>query len=90
MRISSIYISIIAEHCQVYWTAHISIWVLKSNLKDIFLELPEQTNWLPAFIAGGMAGLAVLCIIASVVAYVKAQNKTEKKPKTDSPDQGTI
>ncbi|KAK9954114.1 hypothetical protein ABG768_016213 [Culter alburnus] len=47
----------------------------------------EQTNWLPVFIAGGMAGLAVLCIIASVVAYVKAQNKTEKKPKTDSPDQ---
>ncbi|XP_051735055.1 tumor necrosis factor receptor superfamily member 9a [Ctenopharyngodon idella] len=50
-------------------------------------EPPEQTIWLPVFIAGGMAGLAGLCIIASVVAYVKAQNKTEKKPKTDSTDQ---
>lgn len=66
------------------------MWVLNSNLKDIFLEPPEQTIWLPVFIAGGMAGLAGLCIIASVVAYVKAQNKTEKKPKTDSTDQGTI
>lgn len=85
-----IYISIIAEHCEVNWTAYLSIWVLNSNLKVIFLGPTEQTNWLPVFIAGGMAGLAVLCIIASVVAYVKAQNKTEKKPKTDSPDQGTI
>ncbi|XP_056096367.1 tumor necrosis factor receptor superfamily member 9a [Rhinichthys klamathensis goyatoka] len=47
----------------------------------------EQTKWLPVFIAGGMAGLAVLCFIASVVAYVKGQNKTEKKPKTDAGDQ---
>lgn len=47
----------------------------------------EQTKWLPVFIAGGMAGLAVLCIIASVVAYVKGQNKTEKKPKTETADQ---
>lgn len=50
----------------------------------------EQKNLLPVFIAAGMAGLAVLFIIASVVAYVKAQNKTEKKPKADTPDQGTI
>ncbi|XDV46187.1 hypothetical protein PO909_014122 [Leuciscus waleckii] len=48
---------------------------------------PEQTKWLPVLIAGGMAGLAVLCIIASVVAYVKGQNKTEKKPKADTTDQ---
>ncbi|KAG1961141.1 tumor necrosis factor receptor superfamily member 9a [Pimephales promelas] len=47
---------------------------------------PEETKWLPVFIAGGMAGLAVLCIIASVVAYVKGQNKTEK-PQTDTADQ---
>uniref|UniRef100_A0A8C2DYU3 Tumor necrosis factor receptor superfamily, member 9a n=1 Tax=Cyprinus carpio TaxID=7962 RepID=A0A8C2DYU3_CYPCA len=46
----------------------------------------EKTNWLPVFIAAGMAGLAVLFIIGSVVAYVKGQNKTEKKPKTDTPD----
>ncbi|KAK7132484.1 hypothetical protein R3I93_018879 [Phoxinus phoxinus] len=47
----------------------------------------EETKWLPVFIAGGMAGLAVLCIIASVAAYVKGRNKTEKKPKTDTADQ---
>lgn len=47
----------------------------------------EQTNRLPVFIAAGMAGLAVLFIIAIVVAYVKAQNKTEKKPKNNTPDQ---
>uniref|UniRef100_A0A673IZ88 Tumor necrosis factor receptor superfamily member 9-like n=1 Tax=Sinocyclocheilus rhinocerous TaxID=307959 RepID=A0A673IZ88_9TELE len=52
----------------------------------IFLYLLEPTKLLPVFIAAGMAGLAVLCIIASVVAYVKAQNKTEK-PKSDTPDQ---
>lgn len=56
----------------------------------IFLFPQEKTNWLPVFIAAGMAGLAVLFIIGSVVAYVKGQNKTEKKPKTDTPDKGTI
>ncbi|XP_052449950.1 tumor necrosis factor receptor superfamily member 9a [Carassius gibelio] len=44
----------------------------------------EQINWLPVFIA---AGMAVLFIIGSVVAYVNAKYKTEKKPKTDTPDQ---
>ncbi|XP_051518759.1 tumor necrosis factor receptor superfamily member 9-like isoform X2 [Myxocyprinus asiaticus] len=47
----------------------------------------DEMNWLPVGIAGGMAGLGVLCIIASVVACVQAQNKTEKSLKTDSPDQ---
>ncbi|XP_050952022.1 tumor necrosis factor receptor superfamily member 9a isoform X2 [Labeo rohita] len=47
----------------------------------------EETSWLPVFIAAGMAGLVVLFIIVSVAAYVKAQKKTEKKPKTDTPDQ---
>lgn len=56
----------------------------------IILFLLEPRKWLPVFIAAGMAGLAVLFIIGSVVAYVKGQNKTEKKPKTDTPDKGTI
>ncbi|XP_067302026.1 tumor necrosis factor receptor superfamily member 9a isoform X2 [Pseudorasbora parva] len=47
----------------------------------------EETNTLPVFIVGGMAGLAVLCIMASVAAYVKTQNKMEKKPETDILDQ---
>ncbi|XP_043080397.1 tumor necrosis factor receptor superfamily member 9a [Puntigrus tetrazona] len=46
----------------------------------------EQTRWLSVLIAAGMAGLAVLLIVASIAAYVKAQNKTEK-PKTDTPDE---
>ncbi|KAK2885471.1 hypothetical protein Q8A67_016308 [Cirrhinus molitorella] len=46
----------------------------------------EPTSWLPVVIAAGMAGLALLCITVSVIAYVKAQNKTEK-PKTDTTDQ---
>ncbi|XP_051948028.1 tumor necrosis factor receptor superfamily member 9-like isoform X2 [Xyrauchen texanus] len=46
-----------------------------------------EITWLPVGIGGGMAVLSVLCIIASVVACVQAQNKTEKSLKTDSPDQ---
>jgi len=75
---------VISIHYQFTWTAYLSIRIL-----NIFLGPPEETKWLPVFIAGGMAGLAVLCIIASVVAYVKGQNKTEK-PQTDTADQGTI
>uniref|UniRef100_A0A9J7ZN04 Tumor necrosis factor receptor superfamily, member 9a n=4 Tax=Cyprinus carpio TaxID=7962 RepID=A0A9J7ZN04_CYPCA len=52
----------------------------------VLTDKKEPRKWLPVFIAAGMAGFAVLCIIVSVVAYVKAQNKTEK-PKTDTPDQ---
>ncbi|XP_051516927.1 tumor necrosis factor receptor superfamily member 9-like [Myxocyprinus asiaticus] len=40
----------------------------------------------PVWITGGMAGLGVLCIIASVVACVQSQNKT-KNLKTDMPEE---
>lgn len=42
----------------------------------------DEINWLPVLIAAMIAGLAFLCIILSVVAYVNAQNKTKKKLKT--------
>uniref|UniRef100_UPI003F4A93E8 tumor necrosis factor receptor superfamily member 9a isoform 3 precursor n=1 Tax=Danio rerio TaxID=7955 RepID=UPI003F4A93E8 len=52
----------------------------------------DEMNWLPVLIAAMIAGLALLCIILSVVAYVKAQNKTKKKAKTEqgNSDDSTI
>ncbi|XP_026092827.1 tumor necrosis factor receptor superfamily member 4-like isoform X2 [Carassius auratus] len=68
---------------------HLEVFVTepKPNQKTDLMDKKEPRKWLPVYIAVGMAGFAVLCIIVSVVAYVKAQNKTEKR-KTDTPDQG--
>ncbi|XP_056305707.1 tumor necrosis factor receptor superfamily member 9a isoform X2 [Danio aesculapii] len=68
-----------------------SLHPAKESLPVVTNERDEM-NWLPVLIAAMIAGLALLCIILSMVAYVKAQNKTKKKPKTeqDNSDDSTI
>lgn len=46
----------------------------------------DQINWIPFGIGVGVAVMGTFCIIASVIACVKAWRKTEK-PKTATSDQ---
>ncbi|XP_055044013.2 tumor necrosis factor receptor superfamily member 9a [Misgurnus anguillicaudatus] len=56
-----------------------------NSLHVINREDKDEIKWIPVAIAGGVAMLAVLCIIASVISCVKARKISEKqKPDTTS------